>query len=113
MELRSELGVLKSTPSWRTGFMERLRHGAYGLGPGGFLGAYQGELLGAARHVRAHFLGGLHLGLAVLGRHLGPGLVVSHLHCGLHGYVLKGFRSLVGSAQEAFFRVSSVPGAHW
>jgi len=24
MELRSELGVLKSTPSWRTGFMERL-----------------------------------------------------------------------------------------
>src|SRR5690606_30871070 len=25
MELRSELGVLKSTPSWRTGFMERLR----------------------------------------------------------------------------------------
>ena len=25
MELRSELGVLKSTPSWRTGFMERLQ----------------------------------------------------------------------------------------
>jgi hypothetical protein len=24
VELRSELGVLKSTPSWRTGFMERL-----------------------------------------------------------------------------------------
>src|SRR5690606_7989818 len=27
MELRSELGVLKSTPSWRTGFMERLQSG--------------------------------------------------------------------------------------